>query len=280
MLSSQAGSPGFITGLQIGSQNNNAAMAPNGKMFYAAPKNVSSLLPWTAASAMDVSSYTFGAFSTKTPFHTTVPLQATAITGAKRLTSDGGTPSSFVYDAAVTVRGSGYTTNPTATVTGCTGADVESALGLGGVLGTLQVKYPGSACVAEATVAVTGGGGASGAGVLIVAGNSLNFAPKSSVSVACTLIADTLLTGGTDSVAWSISFMATMGATASTTAIVGSPAWTLINGTAGAAAKFSGSAPAVPVADTTLGSINMSITPTTGTWRVSGECGMTRSAQT
>ena len=211
----------------------------------------------------------------KGPYWSEIPLQATGITGSTRLTTDGAAAASYIHDAIVTNEGTGYTSYPTVTVTGCTGAVVNAAIGSGNVIGELGVYTPGTGCAAEATIAISGGGGSSATGSLVIAGNTLNFPINSAATISCSVVAKS----GSDIVGWSTKFIAWMGATASTTAIVGAPAWTLDFETAGAAAKFTGSAPSAPTADTTLGAVNLTIVPSSGTWNVGGMCRMTRTSQ-
>lgn len=279
VISKNATAPGFASGIQFGDQRSYWGMHPYSKLLYAAPFRPSTAALQTAASLVDTSNVIASAYAIKTPYSVSLPLQATNITGVTRLTTDGAAASSYVYDAAITNNGTGYTSVPTASVTGCTAADIQAQLGSGAVIGMLQVRFPGSACAAEATVGLSGGGGASAAGRLFIAGNTLNFPINSALLADCKLTATSLTHAGTDAVGWHITFMAKMGATASTAAIVGSPAWVLDYETAGAAAKFSGSAPAVPTADTTFGAVNMSITPTSATWDVGGACQITRTSQ-
>lgn len=278
-ITRNAAAPGFVSGIQFGDQRSYWGIHQYGKLLYAAPFRPAAAALQVAEALMDTSNVIASAYAIKTPYSVSLPLQATNITGVTRLTTDGAAASSYVYDAGVTNNGSGYTSIPTASVTGCTGADIQAQLGSGAVVGAIQVRFPGSACAAEATVGLSGGGGASAAGRLFIAGNTLNFPINSALLADCKLTATSLTHAGTDAVAWHISFMAKMGATASTAAIVGSPAWVLDYETAGAAAKFTGSAPAVPTADTTFGAVNMSITPTSATWDVGGSCSITRTSQ-
>lgn len=276
---------GFTTGLStaflIGGQTAAWPLDLNGygKIFYTQRSHNTGAYPAKAATVLDAAAVIVKGPTIKGPYWSEVPLQATGITGSTRLTTDGTSATGYIHDAIVTNEGTGYTSYPTVTVTGCSGAVVNAAIGSGNVIGELGVKTPGLGCAAEATIAISGGGGSSATGSLVIAGNTLNFPIKSSVYVECRVVADTFATGGTDSVTWSINFSATMGATASTTVIVGSPTWSVVSQTTGAAAKFSGSAPSAPAADTTLGAINLTIVPTTGTWNVGGICRMVRSAQ-
>ena len=276
----QAGSTvGLSRGIVFGDNPGAFPMNAWGTMIGVEPSFNRSTYPTLTGAGIDVGLMTFKSFDYRGPFRVQAPLQATAITGVTRLTSDGAAANGFLLDAQMTNGGSSYTSEPSVAVTGCTGAVVHSALGLGGVVGQVGVYTAGSACIAETTLAISGGGGSSATAKAIVAGNTLNFPINSAVDVACKVTATTLTHSGTDAVGWSITFGATMGATSSTTAIVGSPTWTLDYQTSGAAAKFSGSSPAVPTADTTLGAINLSVTPTTGTWDVGGSCAMTKTVQ-
>lgn len=268
----------LITGIKFADHSAQYTFDPYARFIDVQVPNGGTLV---AAAGEDFGHMTFKAFSRRIPFSKDVTLQATNISGVTRLTSDGAAASSFVYDAWWTNRGTGYTSNPTITVTGCTGAPtVNGEPGAGGSLGLIGVYARGSGCLPESTAAVSGGGGASGAVALSITGNTLNFPINSTVSISCTLNATTITHAGTDSVGFSIKFGATMGATASTAAIVGSPTWAVDYQTTGAAAKFSGSAPAAPAADTTMGGINISATPTSGSWDIGGKCVMVGSALT
>lgn len=271
---------GLSNGFQIGSQESAWPLDMNGfgKIFYAQKSNNPAAYPTVAGTGFDISVVKLKGPVVKGPFWSEIPFQATGITGSTRLTSDGAAATGYIQDATVTNSGSGYTSFPTVSITGCTGAVINASLS-NGVIGVFGVNTPGTGCAAEATMSVSGGGGASGAGTLTIAGNTFNFPIKSTVNFYCTVAADTFATGGTDAVGWHIFFGATMGNTASTTAIVGSPAWVLDYQTTGAAAKFSGSAPSAPAADTTLGGVNLTAVPTTGTWNIGGMCRMVRSAQ-
>lgn len=271
-------SVGLMYGISINSPAAQWSFDPYAHFIYAQHGTNTTDATNLLGSALDFGHITFKTFTTRMPFRQEVVLKAVSITGVTRLTSDGAAASSFVNEADITNLGSGYTSNPTVAVTGCTGAVVKLETA-GGILGNVGVNTPGSACAAEATAAVSGGGGSAGAVRLGIAGNTLNFPINSAISVYCTVSATTLTHGGTDAAFWHIWFTATMGATASTTAIVGSPAWVTDPSTAGAAAKFSGSAPAVPTADTTLGAVNLSLTPTSGTWDVGGACTLTKTSQ-
>lgn len=229
------------------------------------------------SSGIDVSEAVFSGCDYRAPFSVSCPITASAITGATRLTSDGSSASSFVYDALITARGTSFTTQPTATVTGCSGAVIGTQLGAGSVLGNIGVNTPGTSCAAESTLSISGGGGSGATGKLVIAGNTLNFPINSTVNVSCSVAASSLNHSGSDSIGWHIVFGATMGTTASTTAIVGSPTWTQDYATASAASHISISSPS---ADTSLGAINLTITPSSGTWDVGGRCSLTKSAQT
>jgi hypothetical protein len=193
----------------------------------------------------------------------TVPLQASGITGATRLTSDGQTANGFVYDAILTDFGTGYTGNPTVSVSAGTGPVVHAAASGGGIIADVGVYTPGSAVPAEATASVSGGGGSGGAISLGVAGNTINLPIGSTNTVVCYVSAQSV--SGL-SYGFTIAFVINMGATSSTTALVGSPSWSLV-------APVGGTAIAMSVAaDTTLGAVNITATPASGTWSVGGSC--------
>jgi hypothetical protein len=100
-------------------------------------------------------------------------------------------------------------------------------------------------------------------------GNTLNLAPNSAIDAKCRVVARAA-TGET--IGWDIDFGATQGASASTTAIAGTPSWTQVFATGSAASEIS---IATPAPDTTLGAVNMTINPSSGTWAVNGSCQMT-----
>jgi hypothetical protein len=228
-------------------------------------------------SAVDVASTTFSNCDYRAPHIVACTIQATGITGNTRLTSNGQAASSYIYNVYRPLGGTGYTSLPTITVTGCTGAIVNGDLGAGGTLGNIGVNNPGTGCVAEATAAVSGGGGSGATVTLQIAGNTLNFPPHSTVNVVCTVAATSLNHGGSDAIGWHVAFGAQMGATASTTQIIGLPtSWTQDYATSSAGGRISIAAPA---ADTTLGAIDLEITPTVNTWDIGGRCTMTRSSQ-
>lgn len=277
LIADQSGalSRGYKSFIQLGNATTTFPSSPNGAFLF-----VRSGTSPTLSTVIDVSNATMTGCDYRAPFSVSCPIQANSITGATRLTSDGAAASSYVYQTKLTTAGTLYTTNPTITVTGCTGAVIFGQLGSGNVIQDFGVNTAGSACAAEATMSVANAGGVTATGTLVIAGNTLNFPIRSTISVACKVTATNLTHAGTDSVGWSIVFGATMGATASTTAIVGVPVWVLDYETVGASAKFSGAAPATPAADTTYGAINLSITPTSSTWDIGGRCTMTKSAQT
>jgi len=243
---------------------------PKAKLLYVGKNNANAVA--TVASNLDHGNTTVGAFHSRSPYSQSVPLQANGITGATRLTSDGLAASSFIYEAQPTNLGSGYTANPTVTVTGGTGAVVNAIQGQGNVMAKVGVFNPGSGVPAEATAAVTGTG-TGGTVALVMAGNTMNFGINSAVDFDARVVMRST-TG--EAICWSCSFGARMGATASTTAIIGSPAWTQVWATAGAAAAIGISPPA---ADTTLGAINITVTPTSLTWSGGGMVRMTKSSR-
>jgi hypothetical protein len=243
---------------------------PKAKLTYVGRDNAAAVA--TVASNLDHGNTTVGAFHSRAPYSQTVPLQANGITGATRLTSDGAAASSFIYEAIKTGTGSGYTSNPTVTVTGGAGAVVNAIQGQGNVVAKVGVYNPGTGVPAEATASVSGAG--TGATVaLVMAGNTLNFGINSAIHCEARIVMRST-TG--EAICWSCEFGARMGATASTTAIIGAPAWTQVWATAGAPAAIGISAPA---ADTTLGAINITVTPTSLTWSGGGQVRMTKSSR-
>lgn len=275
VISAQVGAlADLMYGLRFGSQGAALAFDPYSKLIFSSIGLAATRQ--TVAANMDFSNNTVKFAATRQPFRTETMLQATAITGVTRLTTDGGSANGFVYDVILTNAGSGFTSHPTFTVTGGTGSVIHAEAS-SGTVGPPGVYNPGTGVPAEASVAITGGSGATA--TLVIGGNTLNFPINTAVHVDITLTATTFTHGGTDAVTWKISFGAYMSATASTTAIIGSPSWAVSEQTTGAAAKFSGSAPAAPAADTTLGAINVSITPTTGTWDVAAWCEITRTSR-
>lgn len=246
----------------------------NGSIVYA-DGNVSG--GTNLSSGFDTSQVTFSGCDYRAPYSISCPVQATGITSATRLTSDGSGASSYIYNAIITARGTSYTTQPSVSVTGCSGAALNTQLGSGNTVGFIGVNTPGTACAAESTISFSGGGGSGATGKLVIGGNTLNFPINSTANLTCTIAASSLNHGGSDSIGWHITFGATMGATASTAAIVGSPTWTQDYATASAASHISISTPA---ADVTYGAINLTITPSSGTWDVGGRCNMTKSSQT
>lgn len=243
---------------------------PKAKLVYAGVDRQA--LPVPAASNLDFGNTVVAAFHERRPYGATVPLQANGITTATRLTSDGQAPSGFIYEATGLARGSGYTVFPTVTVTGGTGAQVNAMLGTGNVMSKPGVYNAGTNVPAEATAAVTGTGSGATIG-LGMAGNTLNFAINSAIHCEARIVMRST-TG--EAICWSCEFGARMGATASTTAIIGSPTWIQVWATAGAAAAIGISAPA---ADTTLGAINITVTPTSLTWSGGGTVRVTKSSR-
>jgi hypothetical protein len=259
-------------GIQFGAVQSSSPMDPYGILIWASPKRSNGALQ--AAGGVDVSHSQFSAFTAKGPFSEDVPLQASGITGATRLTSDGNAASSYLLEANMNAGGSGYTSQPTITVSGCTSAAVNAVTGLGNVLGQAGVYTPGSSCGSNASASVSGGGGSSATINLVVAGNTLNFATNSAIQARCDVNAYS--SGLSLGIGWTITFGATQGATPGTTAIVGSPTWTQTYASTGAASDIS---IAAPTADTTLGALNLTVTPSTGTWSVGGICHLTSTAQ-
>jgi hypothetical protein len=106
----------------------------------------------------------------------------------------------------------------------------------------------------------------------LIAGNTLNFAPNTTIHANCSLVAQN--SGGTEQLGEHIYFGATQGSTPGTVAILGSPSWV---------SDFSVGTPTItfstPAADTTLGAVNLTVVPTAGTWTVGGSCRLTSTAQ-
>jgi hypothetical protein len=256
----------LMYGLSLSDPTATYTFDPYARYIIAEPPYAGTLL---AASGIDFGYGNFQAFASRIPFSKEVPLQAQAITAATRLTSNGAAASSFVYHATLTAPGTLYTSNPTITVTGCTGAVLNVEASQGVVVPPVGVYTPGTSCAAEATAAVSGGGGSGATVGLGIAGNTLNFPISSTVYVSCKIAAwDT----AGDGIGWTIDFGATMGATASTTAIVGSPSWTKTFDTGSAPMAIS-----APTADTTFGAINITGIPTSVTASYGGKCTMTGS---
>ena len=260
----------MMYGLRFNNQSAGNPFDPYAKLIYAG-KSQGNSVP-TVACNLDFGNTTVGAFHARSPYSATMPLQANNITGATRLTSDGLAPSSFIYEAAVTNTGTGYTSNPVVTVSGGTGAVINAIPGTGNVIAKPGIYNPGTSVPAEATASVTGPG-TGGAIALTMAGNTMNFGINSAVDCEARVVMRST-TG--EAICWSCSFGARMGATASTTAIIGSPAWTQVWATAGAPAAI-GISP--PTADTTLGAINITVTPTSLTWSGGGRVSMTKSSR-
>jgi hypothetical protein len=208
-------------------------------------------------------------YVTRTPFQKTIPIYATGVAAATRLTSDGSAANSYIQNAYIGIKGSSYTSNPTVTITGCPGAVVNAQLS-GAIVGRAGVYNPGSGCSSDATASLSGGGGSGTATIALeMGGNTLNFPHATVVDVKCTVVAR----NGSQAIGWSTSFGAEQNGTASTTATVGTPAWTTdFENTVNIGIS-------APTADTTLGAINITITPTSGTWTVGGTCVMTGTSQ-
>jgi hypothetical protein len=270
-FANQAGSTiGLQTLLQIGSISAAFPMSAYGRIIAAEPSYNRSLYATTTGGGIDLALMTYHGFAARQPFTETVPLQASGITGATRLTSDGLTANGYIQDAPLTSSGRGYTSEPTWVVAGCTGSIVNSGVLAGGGVSAVGVYTPGSACKAEATAAVSSGGATV---QLLIAGNTLNLPINSTNTVQCALSAQD---ASSHNIGWTISFGVSMGATSSTTAIVGSPTWTQVFATAGASSDISISPPA---ADTTLGAVNLTIMPSTAGWNVGGSCTITSTQQ-
>ena len=271
LIAAQAGAVAdLMYGIRFIDQSAANPFDPKAKLTYVGRDNAAAVA--TVASNLDHGNTTVGAFHSRAPYSQTVPLQANGITGATRLTSDGLAASSFIYEAIKTAPGGGYTSNPTVTVTGGAGAIVNAIQGQGNVVAKVGVFNPGTGVPAEATAAVSGAG--TGATVaLVMAGNTLNFSINSAIHCEARIVMRST-TG--EAICWSCEFGARMGATASTAVIIGAPAWTQVWATAGAPAAISISAPA---ADTTLGAINITVTPSSLTWSGGGQVRMTKSSR-
>ena len=272
LIGAQAGALNDIMyGLRFIDQDSTTPFGTKAKLIYAGLDHDGAVS--TVASNLDFGNTTVGAFHMRGPYSVEVPLQATGITGATRLTSDGLAASSFIYEATTMARGTGYTSFPTVTVTGGAGTTVRAMLGTGAVISKPGVFAAGTGVPPEATAAVTGGGGAGATVALTMTGNTMNFAINSAVDFDARVVMRST-TG--EAICWSCEFGARMGATASTTAIIGAPTWTQVWATAGAAAAIGISN---PTADTTLGAINITVTPTSLTWSGGGKVKMTKTSR-
>jgi hypothetical protein len=337
-----AGAPALadmVTGIKFGDATVNNTMDAYARLIFVSP-TVSGLLT-TIASAQDYSRTVPKTAITRTPFQAEFTLNGAAITSARRLTTDGAAAGGFVYDAYTISIGTGWTANPTIALSAACDTAVLTGLANGaGNIGKIGVATRGGAVKAECAISSITGTGSGATGGLVVAGNTLNFAINSSIGADCTLTAF----DGTDSVTWKSVFTATMGATASTTAInpqasftgaisgttltasavlygnlgigsviagsgvtggttitafgtgsggagtytvsasqsvsgeamTGSPFWTPVGPTAGALTNIAISPPA---ADTALGAINITVTPSSGTWNVGGKCTVSSTSQ-
>lgn len=264
----------FHYGVSFGAPGRQWAQDPYGSLFYSgsSPSGSPSL------TGMDTSAGLFHGCEHMSPYHAECALVATGITSATRLTSDGAChnatascASGFLYMLNVTAIGAGYQAEPALTVTGCSGATAAvGPLGAAGSIAFAMPTNPGSGCKPETTVAVGLAGATSVATIApVVEGNSLNLPKNSTNHIRCTVsVNDT----GPGAISGTIDFDATQGATASTAAIVGSPSWTFF-GTDAAITL------AAPTADTTLGAINITLTPSAVTANVGGSCTITSTAQ-
>jgi hypothetical protein len=261
---------GLNTLLQIGSTASQFPMSAFGRIIAIEPSYNRSSSPTVTGSFLDAALMTYHGFVSRQPFTETVSLRASGITSATRLTSDGLAANGYIADAVMVAQSSGYLVEPSWTVTGCTGAVLHSTLGGGGAIGQVGVYTPGTACIAGATAAVSTG---TATVALLIAGNTLNLPINSTNDIECHVAAQD---ASSHNIGWSIEFGVTMGATSSTTAIVGSPTWTQAFASSGAGSDISISAPA---ADTTLGAANLTITPSAGTWNVGGFCTITSTQQ-
>ena len=259
--------------IRVGGQGSAYPGHPFGRIFYAGATQGYTLTSQVSASAFDVANNTFKSFTFRAPFKQDVVLQASGITSATRLTSDLGPASSFIYDALFS-GGTGFTTNPTIAVTGGTGASVMARIDANGFPQKIGVANAGTGVPSNATASVSGGGGTGMTVALRIAGNTLNFPVNSAVDISGRLVFRSSTSG--DAICWSIEFGATQGATPGTTAIVGSPTWTQVWATGSAAAHI---AISTPTADTTLGAINITVTPSAETWTGGGTFSVNKSVQ-
>jgi hypothetical protein len=270
VIAGSTNAPDLMYGVKFTDHDSDNPFGSLAKLIYVGMDRF--VAPTTVASNLDFGNTIVSAFHARAPYAAMVPLQATGITGATRLTSDGLAASSFIYQAHVTNRGTGFTSFPTITVTGGSGA-VVNAMVSQGVMGKPGVFSPGTGVPPEATAAVTGGGGSGATVALVMAGNTMNFPINSAVDFDARVVMRST-TG--EAICWSCEFGARMGATASTTAIIGAPTWTQVWATAGAAAAI---AISNPIADTTLGAINITVTPSSLTWSGGGQVRMTKTSR-
>ena len=261
------------TGLKFGDQSSANAMDNYARLIFLSPSQ--GAVKTTIAAAMDYSNAISQTSISRTPFQADFTLQASGVTGLKRLTTDGASADGFIYDSYVTSLGSGFTGNPTVNLnSACSGAAVVALANGAGTIAKIGTTTPGSAVKAECAISsITGGGGGTGVvGVLVIAGNTLNLPINSTNTVACQVASQD--TNG-DSYGFSISFGVTMGATASTTALVGSPTWTQVYPASGTLMALS------VAADTILGAVNISATPSSATfpWTLGGKCTVSSTSQ-
>ena len=258
--------PGFTTLFQLGSTGSQFPMSSFGRVIAVEPSNDRGLYPTVTGSFIDAALMTYHGYTTRQPFTETVALQAQGITSATRLTTDGLAANGYIADAVVVTASSGYVTEPTWTVTGCTGAVVNSAINSVGAVAEVGVYTPGTGCIAESTVAVSSGAATA---ALEITGNTLNLPINSTNTIHC--VVNAWDTAG-DGIAWVGTtgtspvleyFVATMGATSSTTVVLPTVSWTQISATTNGAANLGIS---VPTADTSLGAINITGTPTTASF--------------
>jgi hypothetical protein len=145
----------------------------------------------------------------------------------------------------------------------------------GGLIANIQTFTNAANCPSNTTLAVSapGGSGVTATATPIIVGNVLNFAVNSAINVECHLVANN--STGTQQFGEHIFFGASQGATPGTAAIIGSPSWV---------SDFTNGSPTItfgaPTADTTLGAVNITVTPSAGTWNVGGACHMTRTTAT
>jgi hypothetical protein len=262
MFANQAGaSAGVQTIMQIGEQTAAWPMWATGRIIAFEPSYSHGSYPVALGSFDDTAFATYHGCKSYGPYTATCGLQATGITSATRLTSDGLAANGYIRDAQINAIGSGYTAEPLWTVTGCTGAVIHSGALVTnpGGLSEIGVYTPGTGCVAETTASPASGAATA---YVLIGGNTLNLPINSTNLINCSVsVKDT----GPGAIAYTIAFVATMGATSSTTAIVGSPSWTAF-GTDAAISL------AAPTADTTLGAVNITLTPTAVTATVGGSC--------
>ena len=263
-----AGVNGFSRGITFGTLPSNFPITPYGTLFLA-QGTVNGAA--SVSTAYDVSDVTVHGCYQRSPYASDCNLTLTGVTAATRMTTDGGAPIGYIQAVRISAQGTGYTGFPTATVSGCA-ATVNFSVG-GGVVGDAGVYTNATNCPSNTSISLSGGGGTGAAASVVIDGNTLNFPINSTVEVRCEAVAQN--STNTEQLGEHIYFGATQGATPGSVAILGTPAWV---------SDFSVGTPTIsfnaPAADTTLGAINLTATPTAGTWNIGGSCHVTRTTQT